>query len=62
MKNKYLEIICCPWCKEKLILKNELMNGEEIEFGELECKKCKKYYKIENYIPLLLVGNEGETK
>ncbi|MEK6952896.1 MAG: hypothetical protein AABX29_07830 [Nanoarchaeota archaeon] len=39
-----LGIIACPNCKEGLILIND----------KLLCKQCKKEYKIDNDVPILL--------
>ncbi len=54
MKKDLLDIICCPVCKEDLILKINKLEGEEIVEGTLECVKCHNKYPIEEGIPNLL--------
>jgi uncharacterized protein YbaR (Trm112 family) len=54
MKRDLLNIICCPVCKEDLMLTVEEENEEEIIRGTLECKKCHHRYPIEDGIPNLL--------
>jgi len=42
---KFLEILACPICKGDLIFKG----------GKLVCLRCKKYYPIEDGIPIMLI-------
>lgn len=46
MDLEFLDILVCPRCREKLVLKKE-------ESGLL-CKKCRRIYPIENGVPILL--------
>lgn len=50
MKPGLLDFICCPECKEPLLLKNEVYAGKEIKEGVLECGSAHAY-KIINFIP-----------
>jgi len=42
-----LDILVCPICKKKLVLKE---NGESLKCGE-----CRRVYPIQDDIPVLLV-------
>ncbi len=42
-----LEILVCPLCKKRLVLKHE---GESLQCGE-----CRRVYPIRDGIPILLV-------
>ena len=53
MKRKIVDILCCPLCKEDIIL-DTTESGEDIKTGTLYCKKCNIYYPIEYGIPNLL--------
>ncbi|WP_148417388.1 methyltransferase domain-containing protein [Helicobacter pullorum] len=46
MYKGHLEFLVCPKCKGKLILESLEENKEFVKEGSLECKKCKKSYKI----------------
>lgn len=50
MKEFLLKIVCCPFCKEQLELKEKKIENSEIKEGTLFCK-CKREYKITNFIP-----------
>ena len=50
MKLKLLDFLCCPECKESLLLKNEVYEKNEIKSGVLVCKNAHEY-KIINFIP-----------
>jgi len=54
MKKDLLDILCCPTCKEDLILKIDEEEKGEIIKGTFTCKKCKCVYTIEDGIPNLL--------
>lgn len=41
-----LEVLCCPECKGDLDYKRK----EE----KLACKKCKKVYKVDDGVPVML--------
>lgn len=45
MDTKLLKILACPICKGSLKLKED----------KLICHKCKKYFNIENDIPIMLI-------
>ncbi len=51
MKEKLLEILVCPACKESLACTAEKNEENEIKEGTLHCKKCNANYPIRNYIP-----------
>jgi len=54
VEKRFLEILCCPNCKTNLeLLENETIN-EKVKSGALKCEKCKKEYKILNYIPVFV--------
>jgi uncharacterized protein YbaR (Trm112 family) len=42
-----LDILVCPLCKKRLVLKNE---GQS-----LQCTECRRVYPIRNGIPILLI-------
>ena len=50
MKLELLDFICCPECKEPLLLKNEVYVQNEIKDGDLKCGNAHAY-KIVNFIP-----------
>jgi uncharacterized protein YbaR (Trm112 family) len=54
MNIKLMEIICCPVCKNELILTIIEQDEEEITKGTLQCKTCDFAYPVENGIPNLL--------
>ncbi len=54
MKEKTLEILCCPLCMGELDLINPEKYGESIVSGILKCKKCGKEYRIRKGIPDLV--------
>lgn len=54
MKTELLEILCCPVCKDDLILEVKEGTEKEIMKGNLYCRKCDVLYPIENGIPNLL--------
>lgn len=50
MKLELIEYLCCPECKESLLLKNEICEKNEIKEGALVCKNTHEY-KIRDFIP-----------
>ncbi len=54
MKEKTLEILCCPLCMGELELLNPETEGESIVSGTLKCKKCGREYGIKEGIPDLV--------
>ncbi len=44
MQKKLLQFICCPACKHELLLRQ----------NQLICSRCKKTYKIDKGIPILI--------
>jgi len=54
MKRELVDILACPVCKEKLELKVEAEDGEEIITGSLHCGRCNVDYPIVDGIPNLL--------
>lgn len=54
LSKELLDIICCPKCHGDLLY--------EPESNTLTCKACRKVYRIEDDIPIMLVDDEPETK
>ncbi|MFA4957418.1 MAG: methytransferase partner Trm112 [Candidatus Methanoperedens sp.] len=54
MKRDLMDILCCPMCKEDLVLEVTEENEKEILKGTLFCKKCDEYYPIDDGIPNML--------
>ncbi len=54
MREKTLEILCCPVCKGELELLEAKRQGDEITEGILKCRKCGKEYRIKDGIPDLV--------
>jgi len=52
MDTKLLKILACPICK----------GGLELKEDKLICYKCKKYYSIENDIPIMLIEKAKDIK
>lgn len=50
MKPQLLNFLCCPDCKDPVILKNEVYEQNEIKEGVLVCRNAHEY-KITNFIP-----------
>jgi len=56
-----MNILVCPVCKGKLILKADKENEKEIVSGSLFCGKCDVTYPIEDTIPNLLPQEKPAT-
>jgi uncharacterized protein YbaR (Trm112 family) len=54
MNIKLMKIICCPVCKNELIMDIINQTAEEIIEGTLYCKNCDFSFPIEKGIPNLL--------
>ena len=54
MRRSLMDILCCPVCKEELVLTVEEENETEILEGELLCAVCEVTYPIHEGIPNLL--------
>jgi len=54
MKKKYVDLLCCPYCRGELELEIEKEENEEILQGKFICKKCRKEYEIKDGIPILM--------
>ena len=50
MKERTLDILCCPVCKGDLELKHAKRNADEIIEGVLVCSRCEKEYAIKDGI------------
>ncbi len=46
-----LDYFVCPECKNKLLLKDEVIENDKIKDGTLSCSVCDNNFKIINYIP-----------
>ncbi len=55
MRKRLTEIVCCPNCKQELILKHEKTQGEEIVEGKLECMSCHHAYEIFEGVPRIIL-------
>ncbi len=54
MKERLLQWIICPMCRESLRLERFAGNGEETEAGSLSCEGCHRVYPVIGGIPRLL--------
>ena len=55
MKNNILRFLCCPNCRQDLILDKVIQGtSEEVVDGVLQCKDCNSSYRIVEGIPVLL--------
>ena len=54
MRRSLMDILCCPVCKDELVLTVEKENETEILEGELLCAVCEVKYPICEGIPNLL--------
>lgn len=54
MKERLMDILCCPVCRGELTLNVSLKKGEEIAEGEMLCKRCEHGYQITDGISDLL--------
>jgi len=52
MDSKLLKILACPICKGDLKLKED----------KLICHNCRKYFSIENDIPIMLIEKAKDIK
>lgn len=52
MDTKLLKILACPICKGDLKLKED----------KLICYNCRKYFNIENDIPIMLIEEAKDIK
>lgn len=48
VEKKFLDVLCCPLCR------GDLENFKHKNKEYLKCKECKKYFPIEDEIPILL--------
>ena len=51
MKERLINILCCPACGADLRLRVSESADGEVRTGELACSSCDKVYKITNFIP-----------
>ncbi len=58
MKEKLLELICCPHCKSDFSVIVDKTADGEIRSGTLTCDSCGKIYKITDFIPRILDSHE----
>ncbi len=57
MQRQTLSVICCPWCKDSLVLEGA-EGGDDIRSGSLRCSRCAKNYPIHRGIPQFVARNE----
>jgi len=65
MKKSSLEFLCCPDCRNDLVLRIKELVDNEVVSGFLKCEKCDEMYKIEDGIPDFLLPkflNERDRK
>lgn len=58
MKKTLLKIIVCPTCKISFNCKIQKLENNEVKEGTITCKKCKKIYKIRNFIPRFVESDD----
>jgi uncharacterized protein YbaR (Trm112 family) len=58
MKEKLVEILACPRCKNELDLRVTAKESNEIKEGKLVCRVCGAEYPISNYIPRFVKSDE----
>ena len=51
MKEKLVELLCCPNCRERLTLDAAEYEQEEVKEGRLICNGCAEIFDVKNYIP-----------
>ncbi len=51
MKERLLNLLCCPACRGELILARVDERDKEIKKGSLKCAHCQQEYPVVNYIP-----------
>ena len=51
LKKDATQFLCCPVCHGELALETEMISGDEVVSGFLECNKCRIDYKIHDEIP-----------
>lgn len=54
MKERLIDFLICPSCRQSLVLKEARWLEGEIKEGFLECCSCEKKYPIIDYIPRFL--------
>lgn len=54
MKKELLKYMCCPDCREDLVLSIKKENDKEIISGTLSCRRCKKEYPVIEGVPVVL--------
>ena len=57
MKKDVLNILCCPYTGEKLIVENAIYENELIKSGVLTNKNNSKKFEIVNFIPRFVSGD-----
>jgi len=54
MKEKFIEMICCPKCHGDLHLEVKKKEGDEILEGIFTCNSCNLVYPIKEGVPYML--------
>ncbi|OYT62186.1 hypothetical protein B6U81_01370 [Thermoplasmatales archaeon ex4484_30] len=54
MKEKFIEMICCPKCHGDLHLEVKKKEGDEILEGTFICNSCNLVYPIKEGVPYML--------
>lgn len=57
MKERLLQVLCCPSCRNNLELGSAQLDQDEIREGELICLGCQKRYPIRCFIPRFVSDN-----
>lgn len=60
MKERLMDILCCPVCRGGLSLNVSKKKGEDVVEGALVCKRCEHEYPISDGIPDLLPPDKLE--
>ncbi|KAA0004443.1 MAG: Trm112 family protein [Thermoplasmata archaeon] len=54
MKEKFVQLMCCPACRGELELQVKEKEGDDILEGMLICRECKAEYEIRDGIPYMI--------
>jgi len=54
MRERVMELLCCPVCRGELILRVERKVGDDVMEGWLLCAQCRHEYRVSDGIPDLL--------
>jgi SAM-dependent methyltransferase/uncharacterized protein YbaR (Trm112 family) len=61
VKEKLVDLLCCPQCSASVQLQEAVYDEGEIKEGQLACSGCGTRFPIENYIPRF-VGSDNYAR